>query len=446
MSHHVGEVWIRSEHDIPLAREWILKLTRLARLSIGNQARLSTTVAQVVQCLFHYCQSVHISFDVVEKEGVCWLQVTISEQESVDNNGTLRPFKLSRDDLFRWLEGLHLFVRAYSVSVDEKQRIKVIAAKPFPPWQKSVSEATIEEWANNLHTESPISALEAILRENRELVEVLDDLREKEAALEQKIAEIEKLEQMRDDLIHALIHDLRNPLASIRSSLSGLLYNAPENLTEYQKTMLDISYDGAKKMSDLVDNILDVHKLDRDEPIIEPVMFSMCALIEDVVQSQKPLWEEKKIEMAMKIPDDLPEVEGDKNLVERLLQNLLDNAIKFTPENGNVTVSAVKLWVGKQASGRGENTPALIIRIADSGPGITDSIKDHLFEKFKKGSSEASGSGIGLAFCKLAVRAHGGEIWVENSPDQGATFAFLLPLTQTQKVENRENGRENTPD
>jgi signal transduction histidine kinase len=100
------------------------------------------------------------------------------------------------------------------------------------------------------------------------------------------------------------------------------------------------------------------------------------------------------------------------------LQNLIGNAVKFTPPGGRVLVSAEYV--------EGEN--AMRIAITDSGPGISDDVVGRLFDKFATGRIEGSGTGLGLAFCKLAVEAHGGRIWVESQSGEGSTFAFLIPV------------------
>jgi len=424
----IGEFLIQSEHEIPFARQLTQRLCLLVKLSIGNQARLSTAVSQVTQSLFHYCRCVQLSFDVVSDQGQHWLRATIEERAPITPLPEVRQgSKLSRDDLLAWLAGIGSIVSAFTTDFDDGQPIRVTVAKPFPPWQRSVSEETLHEWTRILREEPPKQPIEVILQQNRELVGILDALREKDAVLEKKILEIEALEKMRDDLVHALVHDLRNPLSSIRTSLSGLLHNHADNLTPYQNMMIEISYLGSMKLTQLVDNILEVYKLERESLTIEPVLISLRDLVDRLIRLQGPLLEEKSIRTDVQIPDNIPLVDGDENLLERVFQNLLDNAIKFTPHGGSISIVVDQQLTGELRGLRGEFAQFLLVRIRDSGPGVPDHIKPTLFEKFSTGEYPKGGSGLGLAFCKLVVQAHGGDIWVEGSPGEGAEFVFLLP-------------------
>ena len=428
---HIGDLLIQNEHEIPFARQLTQRLSLLVKLSIGDQARLTTAVSQVTQSLFHYCRCVHITFDAVVDQEQQWLQVILEERAPIS------PFidrkqssKLSREDLLIWLEGIRKVVSNFSTDVANGRPVRVTVAKPFPPWQRSVSEDTIREWAEVLKNEPPKEPVEVILQQNRELVGILDALREKDAALEKKIQEIEALEKMRDDLVHALVHDLRNPLSSIRTSLSGLLHNDVANLSQYQHMMIEISYLGSMKMAQLVDNILEVYKLERETLMIEPVLISLRHLLDRLIRFQSPLLEEKQIRIDVQIPDNIPPVDGDKGLLERVFQNLLDNAIKFTPSGGTIAVTVEPQLTGALRSQHGEFAEFILVRIRDSGPGVPDPIKPALFEKFSTAQVQESGSGLGLAFCKLVIQAHGGDIWVEGQPGEGAEFVFLLPTIE----------------
>ncbi|HUF39167.1 MAG TPA: sensor histidine kinase [Anaerolineales bacterium] len=428
---NIGELLIRNEHEIPFARQLTQRLCLLAKLSIGDQARITTAVSQVAQCLFHHCRCVHLSLDVITEDGQHWLQATLVECSPAAGSGqTGQGSRLSRGDLLIWLDGIRNMVSAFSSESEGGLPVRVTLAKPFPSWQKSVSEQTLSEWTATLINELPKEPIEIIIQQNRELVTVLDALREKETALEKKIAEIEALERMRDDLAHALVHDLRNPLSSIRTSLSGLLHNNLSNLSRYQQMMVEISYLGAVKLTRLVDDILKVYRLEGEKLVVEPVRFSLAGLVDKLLQLQGPLLEEKNIRVAVEIPDEVPPVDGDKDLIERVFQNLLDNAIKFTPRGGTIAVLVEPQVDGALQFRKGKFVRFIGVRVRDSGPGVPDAVKTALFEKFSTAQVEESGSGLGLAFCKLAVQAHGGDIWMEGGPGEGAEFVFLLPAAR----------------
>jgi signal transduction histidine kinase len=116
----------------------------------------------------------------------------------------------------------------------------------------------------------------------------------------------------------------------------------------------------------------------------------------------------------------LPPVIVDAELIGRVLQNLIGNAIKFTPPGGSIRVSA-------QADAA--DTRHLVVSVSDSGPGLPAEVQARLFQKFVRGTGPGRGSGLGLAFCRLAVEAHGGRIWADSTPDQGSSFHFTLPVS-----------------
>ena len=435
---HIGELWIQNEQEVHLARQWTQRLARWGKLSIGNHARLTTAVSQISQSFYYYNQCVYLSFDLYEEAKKQWLQITLREAKNfIPSPGQRQQPALSRQDLIKWLGSTQNLITRFSIQAEEGKPIEVVLAKPLPSWAGYMTIEDVQAWREGLNNELPLSLLEEILQQNQELVQVLDALREKDKTLEQKVTEIQKLENFREELVHALVHDLRNPLATIRSSLSGLLYNETKNLSPYQITMIEISYLGARKMTRLVDNILEVHKLEREALPFDPKPFSVSKLVQKVIKAQKPLASERNVRLSRWIAHDLPPIEGDIRLIERVLQNLIDNALKFTPEGGRVIVTGKCLETQTISEGGVPYHPPdrfVSVSVKDSGPGVPAELETHLFEKFSAGFHEESGSGLGLAFCRMAVQVHGGEIWAKNNSGQGSTFTFILPLFPPKEV------------
>ncbi|RMG76252.1 MAG: GAF domain-containing protein [Chloroflexi bacterium] len=236
------------------------------------------------------------------------------------------------------------------------------------------------------------------------------------------VTEEKLLESYRDELSSMVVHDLRGPLGAIISSLNLAAEIADGLGDDTLPTLMDVSLENAQRLLHLVDSLLDVYRLEtRRIPLtLQPT--SLAVLVNEAYTALKPSILEANITLITEIPDTLPDVMVDRDQIRRVLVNLLDNALRFTPDSGTIGIYA-------------EPRDNMIhVCVADSGPGIPAHETTRIFEKFRqiKGSRPArgsKGSGLGLSFCKLALEAHGGRIWVEpQSPLPGACFCFTLPL------------------
>lgn len=230
---------------------------------------------------------------------------------------------------------------------------------------------------------------------------------------------IRQAERLREDLIHTMVHDLRNPLTAVRGSLQ-LLLGRKEGWNRADAQLLDLAYQGSARMLDLVNAILDVGRLESGRMPVHFRTADLRTLVADVLALQQPIAIQRQVQLVDALPDGLPPVKVDTDLIARVFQNLVGNALKFTPAGGVVELKARKV----------EQAPLIEVRIRDTGPGIPPELKARLFGKFVTGNVEGRGSGLGLAFCKLALEAHGQTISVESEVGQGSTFIFTLPVAE----------------
>lgn len=237
------------------------------------------------------------------------------------------------------------------------------------------------------------------------------------------ITEEKKLEEYRNEITGMAVHDLRAPLAGIINALKL----AQEHIdqpggSDRVKRALTISRANADRMMDLVNTMLDIRK--GREMSLERVPTAIDDLIELARLAVILNAEKANITIDVVIPPNLPLVSIDQDKLRRVLVNLLDNALRFTPEGASIQVSV------QHVAERGK----LRIRVADSGPGIPPKDRNRVFEQYWQSKDHkplrgSKGSGIGLAFCKRVLEAHGEDIWVEPvGPLPGATFAFTLPV------------------
>lgn len=231
------------------------------------------------------------------------------------------------------------------------------------------------------------------------------------------INERKELEQARDSLMHTIIHDLRSPLTSLNTALRMIALEQMD--PELQQRMVGIAQNSVNRMSMLVNSILDVNRMESGQMPLERGATCLAELVAEVIHLQMPLADLCQLRLTDQVPDDLSTVWVDDGLISRVLQNLVDNAIKFTPAGGEICVTACH----RPESGQ------VHVSVIDSGPGIPPEMQERLFNKFVTSDIPGRGTGLGLVFCRLAVEAHGGRIWVESEPGKGTTFTFSLPTT-----------------
>jgi len=222
-------------------------------------------------------------------------------------------------------------------------------------------------------------------------------------------------------MTHTMVHDLRNPLTGIVTALNMVLEGYMGELSPPHHQVLAIAQHSGERMMKLVSAILDVSRLESGRMPVQLLPVGPADLVREAMQNQAALAHNKQLRLESDLSPDLPPVQADLNLIQRVLQNLIGNAVKFTPEGGCVQITACLVQ---------EPSAAAVVQIAvsDTGPGIPLEIQSQLFQKFVTGGQQEHGSGLGLAFCKLAVEAHGQRIWVDSSPGKGTTFTFSLAV------------------
>lgn len=233
--------------------------------------------------------------------------------------------------------------------------------------------------------------------------------------------EAHTLHQTQDELTSMIVHDLRSPLSAITSSIR-LLRDLAEPQDSLGKVVLqttEISGRAVRKLLNLVNSLLDVYKLESGVVTLERDTTDLPTLIQGILSELAPLADEMEVELQTIQEANLPVLEIDAEKIERVLYNLLDNAIKFTPGGGVVTVYLSQIQ------------HAVMVRVKDSGPGIPDIYKSRLFNRFHQiegAMARRRGTGLGLTYCKLTIEAHRGQIWIEDNPSGGAIFTFTLPI------------------
>jgi signal transduction histidine kinase len=221
----------------------------------------------------------------------------------------------------------------------------------------------------------------------------------------------------RDDLVAIVSHDLRNPIHTITMAASFLLEVAPpDDRRLMSRRQIEVIQRSAHRANRLISDLLDVARIQAGGMAVEPVPVETASLVQEAVEAAAPLATGKKLRLERELPENLPDVCSDRDRILQVFGNLIGNAIKFTPEGGQITV-------------RVENeTQAVKFAVCDTGPGIPPEHLAHVFDRYWQAKSTAKlGTGLGLSIAKGIVEAHGGRIWVESEPGHGASFLFTLP-------------------
>ena len=250
-------------------------------------------------------------------------------------------------------------------------------------------------------------------------------LRDREVELFEQLQasyeELKRLDQAKEDLTHMIVHDLRTPLTSIISGLQTM--EAMGELDDIQQEFLDIGIRGGETLLGMINDLLDISKMEDGSLQLERNEVCPQELADTALQQVEALGKERSHRLAAAVGAGLPTLVGDAEKLRRALVNLLGNAIKFTPDGGEITVS-----VGPADEGR-----ALQFTVSDTGEGIPQEAFERIFEKFEQVETRKAGrkmsTGLGLTFCKMVAEAHGGRIWVESEPGKGSTFAFTIPVS-----------------
>jgi len=239
------------------------------------------------------------------------------------------------------------------------------------------------------------------------------------------ITRLKELDRMKSEFISMVSHELRTPLASIMGYTEMLLTEEPGPLTPTQKEFLEISYQSSERLLHIVEELLDVSRIETGRIKLKLERLRMEELVADIVEAMRPAAESKGLSLSLEVRGPIPPLEGDRARLEQVMNNLLSNAIKFTPEGGEV-------WV--RLAGRDDH---IEVAVADTGIGIASEEMPRLFGKFFRASSaverKIGGTGLGLFITKSIVELHGGRIWAESELGKGSTFRFTLPLKRAER-------------
>ena len=269
----------------------------------------------------------------------------------------------------------------------------------------------MEILSNRLRAAEELSRVNTAI--GRELSAEVEELQSENEALR-------RLEQRRQELSELVVHDLRNPLGNLFSALNMLELVLPPDVLAENRELLEIARLSHMRMQDLVDSLLDIAQIEAGRPLGERKATRIPDLMDEVTQLNAFALAKREMTLTINFSPDLPDIWANPDQIRRVLTNLVDNAVKYSPKGGELVVTAVHR----------ENL--VEVSVIDAGPGVLPEERERIFDRFAQaeaGGIRPRGFGLGLSYCKLAVEAHNGRIWVEPGPNGvGSRFVFTLPV------------------
>ncbi|MDP8299417.1 MAG: ATP-binding protein, partial [Candidatus Tantalella remota] len=232
--------------------------------------------------------------------------------------------------------------------------------------------------------------------------------------------------KLKTDFTSMVSHELRTPLTSIREGVAIVLDGSAGEINEEQAEFLGAAKRNVDRLARLINDVLDFSKLEAGKMPLRMKASDIKETVKEVVSAQQVNARGKQIDLTMSVEGDIPEIKFDKDRIIQVVANLISNALKFTPREGNVNV-----WLFMRET-------AVCVSVNDTGLGIKEDDVPKLFQEFRqldnKDERKTGGTGLGLAISKKIIKQHGGDIWVESELGKGSKFMFSLPVERKQKI------------
>jgi signal transduction histidine kinase len=282
----------------------------------------------------------------------------------------------------------------------------------------------------NLREKKLRAEVESTTREleqtNSRLIDRVKELKMLYNELQKRVQELTQANRAKNEFLSIVSHELRTPLTSITGFLSVLLDEEAGPLNEQQKRFLTITKQSSHRLNFLISDLLDISRIEAGKLNLEMEACSLREILQKSVEGLKKTAVEKKIQLALDDSAALPNIWGDPSRLQQVSDNLISNAIKFTPSGGTIRVSAA------------EKGDFIKVSVTDNGPGLSLEEQEKVFDMFYQADASTrrsnGGAGLGLAIARGIISMHGGQLWVESVKGTGSTFSFMVPRNKAQKA------------
>ena len=443
MSKPLLTVAVQYEQDVVIARQRARQIAGLVGFEEQDQTRIATAVSEVARNAYQYAHGGKVEFRLEGESAPQVLVVRVIDKgpgiRDVDH--VLSGFYRSTTGMGIGLLGAHRLMDRVDVRTGDAQGTAVTLTKMLPARAAYIAPAAVSQLTRELTNKPPAGANEELQRQNQELLRALSELRERQdelmhlnreledtnrgvvalyAELDEKADHLRRADEMKSRFLSNMSHEFRTPLNSIRALSRLLLDQADGELNIEQTKQVGFIAKAADELTELVNDLLDLAKIEAGKIEVRPVEFSVANLFSALRGMLRPLLLSEDVKLVFERPPEGLVMVNDEGKVSQILRNLISNAIKFT-ERGEVRVRARMTEDGRN----------VVLSVVDTGIGIHE--KDHarIFEEFAQVpnplQARAKGTGLGLPLCRRLARLMHGEITLESRVGVGSTFSAVLP-------------------
>jgi signal transduction histidine kinase/DNA-binding response OmpR family regulator len=455
-------VALHYEQDVVVARQRARQVAGLVGFDAQDQTRIATAVSEIARNAFRYAGGGKVEFRL-EGESAPQLLLVIVRDEGQgipDLDRVLSGQYRSRTGMGIGIVGVHRLMDQVEIQTKPRAGTKVMLKKILPPRAPLVTRSDFARITTELVTRTPVGAYEELQEQNRELVRALGELRERQddlmrlnneledtnrgvvalyAELDEKADHLRRADEMKSKFLSNMSHEFRTPLNSVRALSRLLLDRVDGDLGGEQEKQVSLIAKAADDLTSLVDDLLDLAKIEAGKIDVRPTEFSVANLFSALRGMLRPLLPGDNLKLVFDEPPPSLELVTDEGKVSQILRNFISNAIKFT-EHGEVRVYAEVCGDGR------------LVRfgVDDTGIGIGPEDQMRIFEEFtqvpNRLQSRVKGTGLGLPLTRRLAQLLGGDVQVESELGVGSKFTATLPIHYAEPPKMSAGARETAVD
>jgi signal transduction histidine kinase/anti-sigma regulatory factor (Ser/Thr protein kinase) len=448
MSGSLPHLIVRNEQDIVAVRQRSRQIASLLGFGTQDQTRIATAVSEVTRIVFAYARRARIAFVIDDQNRPPSLQMRVSAErresarENEDDRRPCSPLQVQGDAAFagacRLMDWCDIVPEMRGAATGDTT---AIVLGRYLPADTQLSAHRLADISSQLREQPSADGMAELEQQNRELVQALAELRTRQeelttltreledtnrgvvalyAEIEEKAERLRRSDEMKSRFLSNTSHELRTPLSSIRALSQLLLDRIDGDLTPEQETQVTFIKTAAIDLSELVNDLLDLAKIEAGKVAIVRSVFSVTELFGALRAMLEPLRVSDSVALIFEEPSEDIQLDSDEGKVSQILRNLVFNALKFT-EAGDVRVSVTVHFEGR-----------VCFKVVDTGIGIDEAHLPLIFEEFgqveNRLQKHGKGTGLGLPLCQKLAELLGGTIEVVSKPGAGSSFSLLLPL------------------